>query len=65
MGFSVASNKKYKPRKPRPVSSWWVFDAEKAVVHGNSGRIFFGVKRIRAIGNFLIKAADYLESVDD
>lgn len=48
-------------RKPRPFKTWRIMDAEGAVVHGLSGRVFYGIEHIRAIGKWLLKAADYLE----
>lgn len=54
--------RKAKVRKPRQFQTWWIMDAEGAVVHGLSGRVFYGVEHIRAVGNWLLKAAAYLDS---
>jgi len=51
-----------KVRKPRMFRSWWIFDAEQAVVYGQHGVVFYGVDHIRKLGEYLIKVADYLES---
>ena len=57
--------RKVKARKPRQFQTWWIMDAEGAVVHGHSGRIFYGVEHIRAIAKWLLKAAAYLDSKDE
>jgi len=50
-----------KVRKPRQFKTWWIMDAVGAVVHGHSGRMFYGADHIRAIAKWLLKAADYLD----
>lgn len=57
---NIKRKPKVKPRKPRQFQTWWIMDAEGAVVHGLSGRVFYGVEHIRAIAKWLLKAADYL-----
>lgn len=55
-----------KIKKPTD-TSWHVCDGDPfmSVIHGKSGLYFSGIRRLREVGNFFLKAADYLESQHD
>jgi hypothetical protein len=64
MGFSVASNKKYNPRKPKPL---WPNSEAISVVNESNDLVYIGKywlhwPEARKLSRWLEKACDYLES---
>lgn len=58
--------KKRKPRKPA-LNNFVIGDSVwgPCVMHKPSGRFWYGIAKIRAVGNFFLKAAEYLEAREE
>ena len=53
-----------KKRKRKPVLNGWQL-LDTMVIHNRSGRAWLGIKQLKKIGKFFIKAAEWIGEKDE